>query len=325
MKSFALKVGPLMLRSPVTYAPLVSYTDYPFRQMASQFSPGLMFCEMLKIESLIRYTPSSKQVLAYSEEMRPIGAQICTGSLANIVDGVQIIEDHGFDLIDLNCGCPTDRIVKDGSGSGLLKNPALLGAIVEKMVTSTSLPVTVKIRAGWDQETINIPLITAHIEDAGAVAICIHGRTRSQGFKGPANHDFIKQCKDASKNIPIFGNGDVLDGPSAAALMANTGCDGVAIGRGSMGAPWKSDHIAHFLKYGEERVPISFEESKKLFFEHLTIVKSFYNSEERTLIEAKKLCGHYLQGVAGCSQLRRTLATFKSSEGIFELLDAVEG
>src|SRR5580700_274615 len=208
MKS-PFQLGTITLPSNIFCAPLAGCSDLPFRRMTSKYHPGLIFCEMVKMDALIRNDPHTYRLLDYEASMHPIGGQLC-GSKPHLAGPcAKIIEDLGFDVVDLNCGCPVDKVTKDGSGSGLLKNPELIGDIISNMVSAVSIPVTIKIRAGWDMQSINAEQITAIAEQAGATAICIHGRTRSQAYKGPANWDYIRDCKRQAKRIKIIANGDI--------------------------------------------------------------------------------------------------------------------
>src|SRR3984893_6443256 len=176
------QLGALQLPSNIFCAPLAGCSDLPFRMMTTKFQPGLVYCEMVKMDALVRHDPHTYRLLDYETSMHPIGAQLCGSKPQLAGKSAKILEDLGFDVVDLNCGCPVDKVTKDGSGSGLLKNPQLIGEIISQMVASVRIPVTVKIRAGWDAQNINAEEITEIAEQAGAVAICIHGRTRSQGY-----------------------------------------------------------------------------------------------------------------------------------------------
>ena len=165
-----------------------------------------------------------------------------------LLRAARIVEDLGFDVVDFNCGCPVDKVTKDGSGSGMLKNPELIGEMIASMVAAVKIPVTVKIRTGWDERHINAPEITAIAEKAGAKAICIHGRTREQGYSGHANWDHIRACKEVAKNIHVIGNGDVFDAPSALRMFQTTGCDAILLSRGTMGQPWIIEDIYRALE-----------------------------------------------------------------------------
>ncbi len=322
MKS--VSIGSLKLKIPVVYAPLAGYSDFPFRKMSSMFFPSLMFCEMVKVEALLRKIPKTFQILQYSEDMRPIGAQLCGSCPEDMGVSGRIIEDMGFDIIDVNCGCPTDRITKDGSGSGLLRTPVLLGKVIESLCNNVKIPVTVKIRSGWDNNSINVHEICKIIEEAGASAIFVHGRTVKQGYSGLSNRENVALAKKSVKKIPIFGNGDIFAAHSAIDLMNETNCDGVLVARGTIGQPWIAKQIEAILKKESFTIP-SFLERKQMFLTHLNYVNEFYNNDEkRLLMEAKKLCGWYLVSAIGVKKLRIELAKAKTKKEIFELINQQE-
>lgn len=320
----SISIGSLKLRVPVVYAPLAGYSDFPFRKMSAMFFPGLMFCEMIKVEALLRKIPKTFQILEYSESMRPIGAQLCGSQPNEIGLAGRIVEDMGFDVIDLNCGCPTDRITKDGSGSGLLKTPLLLGKLVENLCSSVKVPVTVKIRSGWDNSSINVQEVCKIIEESGASAIFVHGRTVKQGYVGLSNRENVRLAKKAVSRIPIFGNGDVFDASSAWDLLNETGCNGVLVARGTIGQPWMVKHIEAKLQGKNFSLP-SFVERKEMFLTHLNYINDFYNNDERRLLtETKKLCGWYLVSAIGVKKLRSELANAKTTQEIFNLINKQE-
>ncbi len=218
-----LQLGSLKLPNRVIYSPLAGCSDLPFRRMAAKFRPGLIYCEMVKLEALTRGDPHTFHLLDYESDMHPIGAQVCGAKPGLAAEAARIIEDLGFDVVDLNCGCPVDKVTKDGSGSGMLKNPELIGEVIANMVAAVQIPVTVKIRAGWDDNSITAATITQIAEKAGAKAIAIHGRTREQAYRGPANWDHIKACKEVAKEIYVFGNGDVFDAEAGLNMFSQTG------------------------------------------------------------------------------------------------------
>src|SRR3990172_2025748 len=187
-------LGKLKLSSNIFCAPLAGCSDLPFRRMTSFYQPGVLFCEMVKMDALIRNEPKTLEMLQFEKEMHPIGGQLFGSKPAIAGPCAKILEDLGFDSIDLNCGCPVDKVTKDGSGSGMLRNPTLIGEVIANMVAAVKIPVTVKIRIGWDLDSIVAPLVTQIAEEAGAAAICIHVRTRAQAYRGPANWDYIREC-----------------------------------------------------------------------------------------------------------------------------------
>lgn len=288
----SLELGSLLLPSNIVYAPLAGCSNYPFRKISALYTSGLFFCEMVKMEAITRYDVNTFHMLDYSRDMHPIGAQLC-GSKPHLArDAARIVEDLGFDVIDLNCGCPVDKVTKDGSGSGLLKNPKLIGEILSAMIAAVNIPVTVKIRIGWDHNSIIAEEITRIAEQAGAKAIFIHGRTRKQGYKGPADWKYIKQCKEITRSIKVIGNGDAFCGESGYDLFKETGCDGILIARGTLGAPWVIKEIEAHMQ--GKNYYISKEELIQTFLQHLEYVIA-YLPPKKVLTEMRKIGAWYLR------------------------------
>jgi tRNA-dihydrouridine synthase B len=278
----------------------------------------MIFCEMVKMDALIRNDQTTFRMLDYEPSMHPIGGQIC-GSKPEIAGAcAKIIEDLGFDIVDLNCGCPVDKVTKDGSGSGMLKTLDLLGEVLSNMVAAVKIPVTVKIRAGWDAGHIVGPEVTKIAEEAGASAICVHGRTRSQGYKGPANWDFIRECKMAAKKIPVIGNGDAFDGPSAKKLFEYTGCDAILLARGTMGKPWLVEDIYRYLS-DEPPLQRTGLEHRDIFLEHLDHILSYQN-ERRALLDFRRVGCWFLRGAPGMRHLRESINRSTSAIEIREMI-----
>jgi tRNA-dihydrouridine synthase B len=296
------KLGKLTLPSNIFCAPLAGCSDLPFRRMTSRYRPGLIFCEMVKMEPLVRKLANTYRLLEYEPDMHPIGAQICGSKPELAGPSAKIIEDLGFDTVDLNCGCPVDKVTKDGSGSGMLKNPQLIGEVIANMVAAVKIPVTVKIRAGWDIDCINAVEVTRIAEQAGAVAICIHGRTREQGYSGSANWDWIKACKEVAKNIVVIGNGDLFTAASVEKMFQTTGCDAVLISRGTMGQPWiVEDVYRHFS--GEPPLP---RNSVATLLEHMEHVIS-YQVEKKAVLDMRRIGCWYLKNQPGASKVREAI------------------
>lgn len=311
-------MGKITLPSPVFYAPLAGCSDYPFRRMSAKYRPGLMYCEMVKMDALVRYDQGTFHMLDYHSEMHPIGGQICGSKPAIAGQAARIIQDLGFDVVDLNCGCPVDKVTKDGSGSGMLKNPQLIGDVIANMVAAVQIPVTVKIRAGWDDATINAPLITKIAEEAGAQAICIHGRTRMQAYKGPANWSFIKACKDVAKTIKVIGNGDVLDGLSAKRMFEETGCDAVLVSRGTLGQPWVVQDILQTLQ-GEAVPHRTIEDYRQALYDHYLYTLD-YHTPRRAVIDMRRVGCWYLKKSAGTRTFRELISKAEDPDVVRELI-----
>lgn len=315
----SFKLGSLTLPSNVFCAPLAGCSDLPFRKMTAKYHPGLMYCEMVKMDALVRHIPQTYRFLDYDNSMHPIGAQIC-GSKPEIAgECAKIIEDLGFDVIDLNCGCPVDKITKDGSGSGMLKTPDLIGEIITNMVAAVKIPVTVKIRTGWDANSIIAPEVTRIAEQAGAKAICIHGRTRAQAYKGPANWDHIRDCKQVAKNIHVIGNGDIFDALSAERIFAHTGCDAILISRGLMGQPWIIEDIYRHLT-NEAPIIRTGIDYRDTLLEHLEHIVS-YQEERKAILDLRRVGCWFLRYGKGVRELRETINHAKSVNEIRQMIN----
>ncbi|MBS0621658.1 MAG: tRNA dihydrouridine synthase DusB, partial [Verrucomicrobia bacterium] len=256
----------------IIYSPLAGCSDVPFRLMARRHGHrGLVFCEMVKMEALVREVPETLSYLEYTEEMHPIGAQIVGSRKDLAAPCAKIIEDLGFDVVDLNCGCPVDKVTKDGSGSALLREPERIGEIISNMCAAVKIPVTVKIRIGWDHSSINASTIVSIAEAAGAQMISIHGRTRQQGYEGKADRDVIAQAVKAAKTIKVGGNGDIFDPESALHMFAHTECDTILCSRGAMGQPW----IGHDIERALQGLPPLSHDPLEALLEHIDLITQY--------------------------------------------------
>lgn len=312
------KFGNLTLPSNIFCAPLAGCSDLPFRRMTGKYQPGLIYCEMVKMEALIRNDPHTFQLLEFEAGMHPIGGQICGSNPLIAGQCAKIIEDLGFDVVDLNCGCPVDKVTKDGSGSGLLKNPALIGEILTNIKAAVKIPVTLKIRAGWDDNTINAVEITKIAKEIGVSAICIHGRTRSQGYKGPANWDFIKACKEVAGDLVVIGNGDIVDAASALRMFEHTKCDAILIARGTFGQPWIIEDVERMLQGQSSKIRSGIDARDSLM-EHFEHVLS-YRTERKAILEMRRIGCWYLKQAVGVRSLREAINRAKSTEEIRDFI-----
>ncbi|MCK4934643.1 MAG: tRNA dihydrouridine synthase DusB [Simkaniaceae bacterium] len=314
-----LKLGSLTLKNNIIYAPLAGCSDVPFRQMSALYSPGLMYCEMVKMDALVRDDKNTFRMLDFEPCNVPIGAQLCGSKKELAAPSARIIEDLGFDVIDLNCGCPVDKVTKDGSGSGLLKTPDLIGEILTNIVNTVSIPVTVKIRIGWDMQSIVAAEVTKIAEQAGAKIIFIHGRTRVQGYKGPACWDLIRESKKVAEKIHVVGNGDIFDGNAAIKIFNETNCDGVLISRGTMGKPW----IAEDIKRACNNLnPLEFSgiEYRDILLKHMDFITN-YNIERRAILDMRRVGCWYFRSRPGTKKLRMAINQAKSLQEIHDLIN----
>lgn len=316
-----ISLGNLTLPNRVFFAPLAGCSDYPFRQMVqgSSLRPGLFFCEMVKMEALVRGDPNTFHLLDYDASMHPIGAQLC-GSDPNLAgEAAMCIEALGFDVVDLNCGCPVDKVTKDGSGSGLLKDPERIGKILMNMVEAVSIPVMLKIRIGWDDEHLVAEEITKIAEQAGAKAICIHGRTRVQGYTGPAIWEPIRACKQIAKTIHVIGNGDVMDAASALRMVEETGCDGVMAARGTMGHPWLAEEILA-LSAGLSVPARTPAKSKEALLRHFAYICA-YAPERTALLDMRRVGCWYVHHRFGARAFRGNISKANTLQEVKKMLE----
>ncbi len=313
-------IGSQPLANNVLYAPLAGCSDLPFRKMSCRNRrPGLVYCEMVKMEALIRNIAGTYRMLEYEADMHPIGAQLCGSNPKIAAQAAKIIEDLGFDVLDFNCGCPVDKVTKDGSGSGMLKTPALIGEVLSELVATVKIPVTVKIRAGWDEKSINAAEITQIAEKAGAKAIAIHGRTRAQGYSGFANWEHIKACKAAAKEILVIGNGDVFDAESALRMFDFTGCDAVLAARGTMGQPWIAEDILRALE-GASPILRTVEGLRSALFEHLEYIVQ-YQPERQALLDMRRVACWYLKRLPQVKELRNRINHSATTTEVFQHIE----
>jgi nifR3 family TIM-barrel protein len=313
-----LQIGSLKLPINVMYAPLAGCSDYPFRKMSCRYNPGTVFCEMVKMDAIVRHDLGTFRLLDFSKEMHPIGAQLC-GSKPEIAgQAAAILEELGFDLIDLNCGCPVDKVTKDGSGSGLLKNPKIIGDIVSNIVASVKIPVTVKIRAGWDEKSIVAAHIAQIAEDAGAQAITVHGRTRVQGYKGPANWDWIRLCKQAAKNIKVIGNGDLFSAEDVFRCFEYTGCDGVLIARGTLGQPWIVEDV-RLMAEGKAIPTRTVDERRQALIQHMQEMMRYF-PDRKVVIDMRRVGCWYFAKSKGTKGFREAISKAGSVQEIERLV-----
>ncbi|MFQ5729294.1 MAG: tRNA dihydrouridine synthase DusB [Waddliaceae bacterium] len=312
------ELGNKTFPNPIFYAPLAGCSDFPFRQMSAKYRPGLMFCEMVKMEALIRNDRNTFHFLDYEKDMHPIGGQICGSNPKIAGQASKIIEELGFDVVDLNCGCPVDKVTKDGSGSAMLKNPEVIGEVLTNMVAAVKIPVMVKIRAGWDDGEINAPLITQIAEKAGAKAVTVHGRTRQQAYRGKANWDYIKACKQVANEIKVIGNGDVFDAAAAKLMLDQTGCDAVLVSRGTLGQPWIVEDVLRLLS-GLPPLKRTIENCRQALFEHFLLTMR-YRNERRTLLDMRRVGCWYLKKTAGSRDFRGLISKAESLEEVKQLI-----
>lgn len=247
-----LKIGNVTLRTPLILAPMAGVTDLPFRLLCSEMGAGMVCMEMISAKALSYHNRNTFAMLNIHPEEKGISLQLFGREPEILAESAKAIEEYPFDILDINMGCPVAKVVNNGEGSALMKEPLLVGEIVSAVSKAISKPVTVKIRAGFDEDNINAVEIAHIAQESGAAAVAVHGRTRQQFYSGKADWNIIREVKEAV-SIPVIGNGDVVDGESYLAMIEQTGCDGVMVGRAARGNPWIFREIETYVKEG--RVP----------------------------------------------------------------------
>ena len=300
-----LRIGSLILDNPFFLAPLAGITDAPMRKLCREQGAALVFSEMISAKGLWYGDKNTEKLLYSTPDEKPFGVQFFGHEPDIMAHAVREMDKHSCDIIDINMGCPVPKIVKNGEGSALLKNPDLIYDIVSAMVKNTTKPVTVKIRIGWDSDSINAVEVAHAVSAAGASMISVHGRTREQYYSGKADWSHVAAVKRAV-DIPVAGNGDVVDGKSAVEMMRQTGCDFVMIARGALGNPWVFREAVAAWKGEPAPERPSNEEKKQMMLNHLHDLAAL-KGEYAAVREMRKHVGWYIKGVPGASSLRGTI------------------
>ena len=314
-----MKIGNLEFKNNVFLAPMAGVTDISFRGLCKEQGCGLVYTEMVSAKALYYGSENTKQLLRISEEEMPVAAQIFGNDpkiMANVVKEYLNKRDD-ICIIDINMGCPAPKIVKNGEGSALMKNPELAGQIVREIKEVSSKPVTVKFRKGFDEDNINAVQFALALEEAGADAIAIHGRTRKQMYEGKADWNIIKDVKDNVK-IPVIGNGDVFTPEDALKMKNLTNCDGIMIARGSMGNPWLFKQIQRILQ-GEKLKEITPEEKIDMCIRHYELAIK-YDGDYKAIREMRKHASWYIKGLPRCTEVRNVMNTLENSGDVMKLL-----
>ena len=313
-----LKVGSVTLPNNLILAPMAGVTDLPFRLLCKEQGAGLLCMEMVSAKAILYKNRNTESLLEIDPRENPVSLQLF-GSDPEIISKIaHQIEDKPFDILDLNMGCPVPKIVNNGEGSALMKNPKLAGEIIRETVKAIDKPVTVKIRKGFDDEHINAVEMAKIAEDAGAAAVAVHGRTREQFYSGRADWDIIRQVKEAV-SIPVIGNGDLLTAEDVIAMEAQTGCDGFMIARGAQGNPWIFRQILHYFETGEHLAKPTLEEVTQMILRHARMMLEF-KGEYIGIREIRKHAAWYTAGYPNSARLRVAINNVESFEALEELL-----
>ena len=316
-----MKIGNVNLANPYILAPMAGVTDLPFRLLCKEQGAGLLCMEMISAKALQYKNKNTKALLAIHPEEYPVSLQLFGSDPKIMSEMAKMIEELPFQILDINMGCPVPKVVRNGEGSALMKNPKLVYELVSATVKAIKKPVTVKIRKGFDDEHINAVEIAKIIEEAGAAAVAVHGRTREQYYSGKADWEIIRQVKEAV-SIPVIGNGDVTSGEKAIAMREQTGCDGVMIARGAQGNPWIFSELLEYERTGRLPDRPDVEEIKQTMLRHARL-QIEYKGDFTGIREMRKHVAWYTKGLHGAARLRDRINQVESYAELENLLTSL--
>lgn len=312
-------IGNVEIKNNVVLAPMAGVTDLPFRLLCKEMGCGLLYTEMVSAKAIMYNNKNTEALLKATPQENPIAVQLFGSEPAVMSEIAKRIEERPFDIIDVNMGCPVPKVVNNGEGSALLKNPKLVGEIVEAMAKAVKKPVTVKIRAGFDETSINAPQIAHVIQESGGAAVAVHARTRQQYYSGHADWDVISRVKEAV-SIPVIGNGDILCGEDAVKMFEQTKCDAVMIGRGAQGNPWIFKQINDYMTNGTEFTKPSANEVCDMIMRHAGILIEA-KGEYTGIREMRKHFAWYTAGMKHAAVLRNEVNHVEHIEQLEELVN----
>ena len=318
-----MKIGNLEIKEKAALAPLAGVADRAFRELCRGYGAAYTVCEMASAKGISLGDKKSSELLSVTETERPAGSQIFGNSPETMAVAAKKALEYSPDFIDINMGCPAPKVASSGGGALLMKDPVLAASIVKAVAEVSTVPVTVKMRSGWDGEHINAVELAKRCEDAGAAAITVHGRTKVQMYAPPVNTDIIRQVKQAV-SIPVIGNGDVTDGLSAARLLEETGCDMVMIGRGALGRPWVFSQINAYLDHEVILPDPPVVERMRVMLKHIETLCA-YKGERVGIREARKHAAWYTKGLYGAANYRARIGLISSVEELRQIaLELIE-
>lgn len=314
-----MKIGSIELRTPLALAPMAGVTDLPFRLICARYGCGLTVSEMVSAKGLLYKNVKTTEMLRIDEGERPTAIQLFGSVPQELAVAAKQVEASGADIIDFNMGCPVPKIVNNGDGSALMRRPELAYEVLAAMVDAVKIPVTVKFRAGWDENSINAVEIAQLMEKAGVAAVAVHGRTRKQFYEGKANWDIIREVKQAV-NIPVFGNGDIHTVEDGLRMLKETGCDGLMIGRGADGNPWLFQRLAAVLEGKPLPAEPTLEQRLEQVREHLHMLVDF-KGEVIAVKEMRRHVCTYLKGMPKAAEYRSRFHQMDTEAQFLSLLD----
>lgn len=316
-----LQIGDVTLENNLILAPMAGVTDLPFRLLCKEQGAGLLCMEMVSAKAILYKNKNTEELLTIDPRENPVSLQLFGSDPDIMAEIAKQIEERPFDILDINMGCPVPKVVNNGDGSALMKNPLLAGKIIEKVASAIEKPVTVKIRKGFDDEHVNAVEMAHIAQESGAAAVAVHGRTREQYYSGKADWDIIRQVKEAV-SIPVIGNGDILKAEDVIAMKEQTGCDGFMIGRGAQGNPWIFSQILSYFKTGTYPEKPGFQEVTEMLLRHAKMQLAF-KGEYTGIREIRKHAAWYTSGYKNSSKLRGRINEVESYEQLEALFREV--
>ena len=319
-----VKIGDIKLGDfPLLLAPMEDVSDPPFRALCKENGADVVYTEFISSEGLIRDAAKSVIKLDIYEKERPVGIQIFGANLDSMLQAVDIVEKSNPDIIDINYGCPVKKVVSKGAGAGILKDLCLMESLTKAIVERTNLPVTVKTRLGWDNDSIKIVEVAERLQDVGCKAIAIHGRTRAQMYKGDADWSYIEKVKNNPRmHIPVFANGDINTPERAIFVRDELGLDGAMIGRATIGNPWFFNEVKHYFETGLHKELASIKERAAVAKRHLEMSVA-WKGEKLGVYETRRHYSNYFKGIENFKPYRQKLVTTETSNEVYEILDSI--